>query len=314
MTQQHTYDIYTVHVTLNNGDLLNGENIHILFADNENYKKYECAMIHENFKLNFKLNDIYTMINKCFSKQPNYNVDYEEDGDNNIILIFNVLFDSFMAVNFEILLQKKNDDTIETKLNFIMKNIELLKNENNLLKNEIVKLKYVTDNCEIQIYIINHLGVPSLSKASINIHCDKLMINDITDFAYCYLDMKKINLLYNLKEITFTNCNFILFSGNNLLNISTTCNKNNQYGYNDENTNIEHIIITNLNHPTYTSHDPSCPKFSVEWFNIFTNLNKITIPTTKYDKDNQCNLKHIEMLQQYCDMRDIELCLILNYV
>ena len=316
MTQQHTYNIYTVHVTLNNGDLLNDENIHILVEDNENYKKYECSMIHENFKLNFKLIDIYTMINKCFSKQPNYNVVHEEDGNCNINLIFNVLFDSFMAVNFKILLRKKNNNSIKTKLNSVIKNIELLKNENNLLKNEIIKLKLVTDNVEIQIYNVRHSGIPiSPNFHFVNIHCDKLTLCDISAFAHNNLNMKKINLLYNLNEITFTTCNFILFSKGYIFHKSEYYHENNKYGYNDENTNIKHIIITYLTHPTYTLSDNRlCLKFSMKWFDIFTNLNKITIPTTEKDENSPCNLKHIEILQKYCDMRDIELCIIFPYV
>ena len=137
---------------------LNERNIYIKCIDTINFTNYEGNLDAKELRLQFELQDIYNLINKCFENEPEFTVQFNVTSTN-LKLTFNTKVGGFLKVNFEAILREKilsnvgqltmNLNKIEQKYESLIKKLEALDNKMEKQQQENMRLINAISNAEI---------------------------------------------------------------------------------------------------------------------------------------------------------------------
>jgi hypothetical protein len=100
---------------------LNERTIYLKIVDTISYMTYEANLDYKEFRVQFELSEIYKLLDKCFNNMKNYNVKISVN-TGVMKLVFDILIEGFLKINFEILLREKimsNDGQLTMNFNKI---------------------------------------------------------------------------------------------------------------------------------------------------------------------------------------------------
>jgi hypothetical protein len=341
-----TFDInehYSIELSLNTHE----NHIYILTVNKTSNKSYENIIRPSDImNYTFNIESIHKIIVKCFDTDENtdYTFNINCYGDS-IKLSFNVLFDEYLKINFDICLtEKKLSSNDELLLNFNKMNIKLIELEK-IITEQRNNFEHKITQQEKQIINIEHKNIQqekqiinlenNLSNCVVNlVNFDSMKhmpANHILQiFRYlvpinlCELDMtkmmlyvdtvdyEKIDYLYKLKKLTLT---FNNWGSSNYYNFSTSLAKS---------KTVEQLTIISSRNSSSNSCRYEIPStYEFTGLEHFPNLKHLRVTCSYFDttsfvgnlKSFKHNINKIEMigcsnlseLENYCRNNKIEI-------
>lgn len=149
MTQSFIVDNLNIYVSFSYNIIFLKITNHLIFSN------YELTIYESTIKNNkFKVDELYTFIIKCFNKEDNHSF-ICSILENSMNISMTATFNLYFKLNYEIILDKKNDLKIDN-LKFSELKVDELKSELNILKDNYEKLLLKVDSLN---KIINTLEI-----------------------------------------------------------------------------------------------------------------------------------------------------------
>jgi hypothetical protein len=210
MSNSFEYNNYSIVSLLNEED----ENIYIKIVDKITMMYYENVVDLEKLGVSFSLTDAYQIMNKCFTKEPGYNVTLTISPDmitTNMTASFKATIGGFLNISFDVILMEKiMSNDCQLTINVHKMEQQYLQTIETLTQ-RLTKLEVLVDaisNVEICVLKMGSAW-PVASESGNRLESRqptlKIFYNINTTIIEetCYnFDYSKIKLFYNLESLT----------------------------------------------------------------------------------------------------------------
>lgn len=189
--------------------------VYIRVLNNVSCQCYENNINIRELNLPFSKEQVYSILNKCFMKKPNYEVIFLIKNDV-LNLTFNILLEGLYKLNFNVILKEKilsNDSELTLNINQIdIKYAEKVKD----LEDKVKNLENLEDKIKDLENIINNLSESYITYPNnqmLKLNIKEIIMSNIPNNYYlnhgikylCKLEIFNINQDHNISSIKLLN-------------------------------------------------------------------------------------------------------------